>query len=199
MSQYKTSDKTDFSTCRDFLLSDSLRVDDCQLFNSLNYFVYQKSLTISRNFAVCKDAGALWELWRRVVPGTKLTGTCGELTGEVSERLRTCSHVCLDCKSDLRKEVMWVFKGEIDDSHNWVKFKAWTCFTVYLSSVVLDNFMGNHFLLRVIRNGQPVWVLAVIFKCATRKSKWCLRFRFVHVVYTCWMVSTALVVSLTFF
>ena len=59
-------------------------------------FFGKKSLTISRKFVVCKDAGALLELRRRVVLDTKLTRTCRELTTKVIKDLRTHGHVCLD-------------------------------------------------------------------------------------------------------
>ena len=71
----------------------------------VKYSFGKKSLTFSWKCAVCKYAGALWELRRSVVHDTKLTGTCRELTSKVSECLRTHHHVCLDCKRDLRKEV----------------------------------------------------------------------------------------------
>jgi len=40
----------------------------------------------------------------------------------------------------------------------------------YLSSGVLHNSVGNHFLLGFLRDGQPVWVFAVVFKCAAGKT-----------------------------
>lgn len=68
--------------------------------------MYQTSLTFNRKCAICKDAGAFWELWRRALPATKLTGTgtWRELTGEFRQRLLAQSQVCLDVKCDLREE-----------------------------------------------------------------------------------------------
>lgn len=69
----------------------------------LHFFFFlnnQASLAIGRKFAFWNDAGAFWELWGTV--DVKLSGSCGELAGEVRRCKLAHSQVCLDGEADLR-------------------------------------------------------------------------------------------------